>query len=511
MDALGGLWQGFAGVLGPHALFFCFVGVVLGQFVGVLPGLGPAATIAMLLPLTFRLDPATSVIMLGGVYYGTMYGGSITSILLRVPGEAASAVTAVDGYEMARRGRAGAALGIAAFGSFIAGTLGVVALGVVAPPLARLALAFGPPEQCALMLVGLTLVAYFGGRSMPRALAMACLGLLLGTVGLDPVSAAPRFTGGLLDLADGLELVAVVMGLFGIAEVAAMIARRESAPARAFEYGRLRALLPTAGDWRDSAGPIARGTVSGFLVGVIPGGTGIIASFASYAMERRWARNRARLGQGAIEGVAGPESANNAAAAGAYVPLLTLGLPGNPAMAMLLGAFIVHGVVPGPLLLRDHPQVFWSVVASMYVGNLMLLALNVPLIGIFVRALRLPPWTLVMGIVTFCLVGAYAASNNPFGIYLIAGFGALGYVLPRTGYDVIPLVLGVILGPPLEAALRQSLMMAQGRWMELFTERILVVVLLALALAVLASGLAGSRGLPPAPVAAPGDDEEGRA
>ncbi len=493
MDLLGNLLQGLASVFTPHGLLFCFLGVVVGQVVGVLPGLGPAATIAMLVPLTFRLDAATSIIMLGGIYYGTMYGGSITSILLRVPGEAASAVTCLDGYEMARHGRAGAALGIAAFGSFIAGTLGVVALALVAPPLARFALAFGPPEQCALMVLGLTLVSYFGGRSLFRALAMAALGLLLGTVGLDPVSAAPRFTGGLLDLADGIDLVAIVMGLFGIVEVVTMLATRAEAPARMLEYGRLRDLLPTARDWRDSAGPIARGTLSGFLIGVIPGGTGIIASFASYAMERKWARNRARLGQGMIEGVAGPESANNAAAAGAYVPLLTLGIPGNPAMAMLLGAFILHGVVPGPLLLRDHPQVFWSVVASMYVGNLILLILNIPLIGIFVRALRLPPWGMVTGILVFCLIGAYAANNNPFGIYVITVFGVLGYVLPKAGYDVIPLILGVILGPPMESAFRQSLMMAQGRWLDLLTERVLVVILLALAALVLASGIAGTR------------------
>ncbi len=493
MDVVGNLVHALAGVLTPHGLGFCLLGVLIGQLVGVLPGLGPAATIAMLVPLTFRLDAATSIIMLGGIYYGTMYGGSITSILLRVPGEAASAVTCLDGYEMARRGRAGAALGIAAFGSFIAGTAGVVALMLLAPPLARLALAFGPPEQCALMFLGLTLVAYFGGRSLPKALAMAALGLVLGTVGLDPVSAAPRFTGGLLDLADGIDLVAIVMGLFGIAEVASMLQAEAVGSSRPIEYGRLRDLLPTRRDWRDSAGPIARGSVAGFLVGVIPGGTGIIASFASYAMERKWARNRDRLGQGAIEGVAGPESANNAAAAGAFVPLLTLGIPGNPAMAMLLGAFILHGVVPGPLLLRDHPEVFWSVVASMYVGNLILLLLNIPLIGIFVKTLRIPAWGLITGILVFCLLGAYAANNNPFGIYVIAVFGVLGYVLPKAGYDVIPLILGVILGPSMESAFRQSWMMAQGRWLEVLGDHALVGVLLAAAALVLASGLLTTR------------------
>ena len=479
---------GFSVSLAPLNLFYCFVGILLGQIVGVLPGLGSAATIALLLPITFYMPATSAIIMLAGIWYGSMYGGSITSIVMRVPGEAASVMTCVDGYEMARQGRAGPALGIAAFGSFIAGTIGVVGLMFLAPPLAEFALRFGPPEYFALMALGLTLVSYLSGKSVPKALCMAVVGLLLGTVGLDPVRSAERFSFGNLSLQGGIELVPVVMGLFGLAEVFLMLERRLQVKDMVQAPTGLMNLLPTRQDWRDSSGAIARGTFLGFLVGILPGVGATIASFVAYALEKRTSRHPERFGKGAIEGVAAPESANNSATAAGFIPLLTLGIPSNVVTALMLGAFLLHGVTPGPTLLSQKPEMFWGVVTSMYVGNLMLLVLNIPLIGLFTRITRVPPSILGPLIVLVSLAGTYSVNNNPFDILVMVVFGAAGYLMAKYGYDAAPLVLGLVLGPMFEMALRQSLVLSQGSFL-VFFNRPIAGFLLGLALLTVMSQL----------------------
>ena len=479
MHILSSLALGFSVSLEPANLVYCFIGVLLGTLVGVLPGLGSAATIALLLPITYRIPPTSALIMLAGIWYGSMYGGSTTSILLRVPGESGSVMTCIDGFEMAKRGRAGAALGIAAFGSFIAGTLGLVGLIFLAPPLAEFALDFGPPEYFALTLTGLTLVSFLGGESWPRALAMAALGLLLGTVGLDPVRSQARFTFGTLSLQGGIELIPMVMGLFGLSQVFNMVERRPSCDEIAKTPTTLRELLPNRDEWRLAFGAILRGTLVGFLVGILPGAGATISSFAAYAVERRRAVHPERFGKGAIEGVAAPESANNSATSSGFIPLLTLGLPANVVMALMLGAFMLHGITPGPTLLAQKPEMFWGLITSMFIGNVMLLVLNLPLIGVFVKVARMPPGYLIPVIVLACVIGAYGVNNNPVDIFIMLGFGIFGYLAERFGYSLPALVLAFVLGPLMETSLRQSLILSQGSF-AVFVDRPISAVLLAL-------------------------------
>jgi putative tricarboxylic transport membrane protein len=452
---------GFSHSLSLNNIFYCLFGVTIGTAVGVLPGLGPVSSIALLLPFTYKIDVLSAIIMLAGIYYGVQYGGTMTSILVNIPGEASTVVTCIDGYQMALKGRAGAALGISAFGSFIAGTFGIVVLMLLAPPLARVALMMGPPEYTALMITGLTLVIYLSGKSMIKSLMMGVLGLILGTVGMDPMSGQLRFTMGSSALMDGIDLALVAMGLFGLAEALALMGGVKSSR-KMVETTKLKDILPTREDWKRSSVPIGRGSVAGFLMGVLPGGGAVMASFVSYAMERRFSKRPERFGQGAIEGVAGPESANNAAAVGAFVPLLTLGIPANVVMALLIGAFMIHGVNPGPLLLKDNPGLFWGIITSMYIGNFLLLILNVPLIGLFVRILKVPYEILGPIITVFCFLGAYSINNNATGILIVIVFGVVGYLMRYFEYDAAPLVLAMVLGPLMEDSLRQSLMLFRG-------------------------------------------------
>ena len=470
MDFFHNLYLAFNIALEPTNLFLCFLGCLVGTFVGVLPGLGPAASISILLPITFKLSSVQAIIMLGGLYYGTMYGGSTTSILINVPGEAASVVTCLDGYQMARQGRPGPALGIAAFGSFIAGTVATVLIMLLAPPLSNFALKFGPPEFVGLVFLGLTMVTYLSSGSMVKSLMMAVAGLLFGCIGTDIVSGKERFTLGLNTLASGLEIVPIVMGLFGISEVLLNIER--SLRGQDVFQTRVTGLLPTRQDWKLSLGAISRGTVLGFLIGLIPGGSGTIASFISYAMEKRIAKDSRSFGKGDIRGVAGPETANNAAAQGNFIPLLTMGIPCNAVIAILIGALMIHGVIPGPRLLADHPQVFWGVVGSMYTGNAMLLLLNLPLIGIWVKFLKIPYTILFPFIFLFCLIGAYTVGNNIQDLYIMILFGLLGYLMKKYGYEPAPLVLAFVLAPMFENAFRQSLMMSDSNPIIFFTHPI---------------------------------------
>jgi putative tricarboxylic transport membrane protein len=460
MDFLSNLHMAFDIALEPMNLLLCFLGCLVGTFVGVLPGLGPAAAISMLLPVTFKLSPVQAIIMLGGLYYGTMYGGSTTSILINLPGEAASVVTCLDGYQMARTGRAGPALGIAAFGSFIAGTISTILIMLLAPPLSTFALKFGPPEFVALVFLGLTMVTYLSSGSMTKSLMMAVVGLLLGSIGTDIVTGKERFTLGIDTLISGLDVVPIVMGLFGISEV--LLNLEKSTHARAAIQTEITGLLPTKRDWKDSSGPIARGSALGFLIGLIPGGSGVISSFISYAMEKRMAKDAGTFGKGDIRGVAGPESANNASSQGSFIPLLTLGIPCNAVIAILFGALMIHGVVPGPRLIFDHPQVFWGVVGSMYTGNVMLLLLNLPLIGIWVKFLKIRYAILFPFILLFCLIGAYTVGNNIENLYIMILFGLLGYVMKKYGYEPAPLVLAFVLSPMFENAFRQSMIISDS-------------------------------------------------
>jgi putative tricarboxylic transport membrane protein len=480
MRILESLALGFSVSLEPMNLVYCFLGVLLGTLVGVLPGLGSAATIALLLPVTYTMSTTSAIIMLAGIWYGSMYGGSTTSILLRVPGESASVMTCLDGFEMARRGRAGAALGIAAFGSFIAGTLGLVGLILLAPPLAEFALDFGPPEYFALTLLGLTLVSYLGTESVPKALAMTALGLLLGAVGLDLVRSHARFTFGSLSLQGGIALIPMVMGLFGMSQVLHLIDRPPKLEEIVKTPDTLLALLPNRREWRDAIGAIGRGSLVGFLVGILPGAGGTISSYVAYAIERRRSPHPERFGQGAIEGVAAPESANNSATASGFIPLLTLGIPANVVMALMLGAFMLHGVTPGPALLTQKPDMFWGIITSMFVGNLMLLVLNLPLIGLFARLARMPVAYLIPLITVACVIGAYGVNNNPFDIFIMLGFGVFGYYAERFGYSLAPLVLAFVLGPLMEESLRQSLIISEGAF-SIFVTRPISGTLLALA------------------------------
>ena len=462
MDLAQNLLFGLQVALQPMHLFACFIGVFVGTLVGVLPGIGPVATMSLLFPVTYAMSPTGSIIMMAGIYYGAMYGGSTTSILVNIPGEAASVVTCLDGYQMARKGRAGPALGIAAFGSFIAGTLSVLGIMLLAPPLARFALDFGPPEIFTLLLLGFTMIAYLSSGSKLKAIAVAFLGFFLGTIGLDPITATARFTFGTVTLTDGVGLVPMIMGLFGISEVLLNI--EEGTKQEVFET-RISGLLPTREDWKQSIGPIGRGSVLGFFLGILPGIGAIIPTFISYALEKRISRHPERFGTGTIEGVAGPEAANNAATGGSMIPLLTLGIAPNVVMAVLLGAFLVHGVQPGPLMIKEHPEIFWGVVASMYVGNAMLLVLNLPLIGIWVQLLKVPYGVLFPLILLFCVIGVYDVSGNSWDVVIMLVFGVVGYLMKKLDYEPAPLVLAYVLGRLAEESIRQSLLLARGNLM----------------------------------------------
>ena len=485
MDTLQSLVQGFSIGLQPENLFFCFIGVLIGTLVGVLPGIGPIGAISLLLPVSFRMSPLSAIIMLSGVYYGSMYGGSITSILVRIPGEAASVVTCLDGYEMARKGRAGAALGIAAFGSFIAGTMGLVGLMLFAEPLARFALRFGPPEYFAVLFLGLTLVTFLSGGSVIKAIMMGAFGFILSCVGLDSIQASPRMTFNVLYLWDGIDLVPLAVGLFGISEV--LINIEESAPSELLKIKmKLENLFPTLADWIKAKGAILRGSVLGFFLGVLPGGGAVISSFLSYGLEKRLSKEPERFGTGAIEGLAGPESANNAATAGAFVPLLTLGIPPNAVMALLFGALVLHGIRPGPFLIPQHPDLFWGVISSMYIGNAMLLVLNLPLIPMWLHVLKIPYRILFPLILLFCLIGSYSVNNRIFDMFLMTLFGIVGYLFRKFSYESAPLLLAFVLGPMVETNLRQSLLISKGSFMIFFTRPIAAVTLI-LALMLLAA------------------------
>jgi len=460
-DVLGNLGAGFGLVLTPSVLVYAVIGCILGTLVGVLPGVGPLSGMSVLLPIAIGLDPVRSLILLSGIFYGSMYGGSTTSILMNIPGEAASVVTCLDGYALARKGRAGAALAIAALGSFVAGTFGVIVLMVLAPTLGRFALRFGPPEYAALLVFGLAVLSYMSLGSMPRSLAMIVLGMLLGMVGIDRMTGYLRFDHGLAELGDGLGVVPVAVGLFGMGELLAT-AGEDRRPE--VLRPRIRDLLPTAEELRRSVKPIARGSLLGFGVGLLPGPAHIVSTFLSYAVERRFSRNPDEFGRGAIEGVAGPESANNAATTGALVPMLSLGIPPGPATAMMMAAIMVHGVSPGPLLIKEQPALFWGFVASMYVGNLVLLILNLPLVGLFVNILRIPYAWLYPIIFLFCVIGVYANAGSVVDLWIMVAMGVVGYVLRRLDFELAPIVLGLVLAPLLEVAWRQSLIMSGGSY-----------------------------------------------
>jgi putative tricarboxylic transport membrane protein len=482
VDALNNLLLGFSVALSPANLFWCFVGVFLGTIVGVLPGLGPPATIAMLLPLTFKLVHATAIIMLAGIYYGAKYGGSTTSILLNVPGESASVITCLDGYQMAKQGRAGAALGIAAISSFVAGTFGVVGLMLVAPPLARFALKFAPPEYFALMALGLAMVVFLAGKSMLKALLALVVGLWLATVGTDLFSAESRFTFGYFELLDGIDFIVASIGIFAVGEVLANLETRGGSEFFRLSGG-LKNLLPTVADIKACRFAFINGSLVGFIVGVLPGAGSTISSFLSYGLEKAFSKHPERFGSGVIEGVAAPEGANNSDTAGSLVPLLTLGIPGSNTTAILLAALILWGFRPGPLLIQDNPELFWGLVASMYIGNIMLLILNLPLVPLFAQILRVPAHVLYPTILGISIVGAYTASASFFDVWMLGFFGLLGYIMRKLEFPAAPLVLGLVLGDGMERALRQSLMMSQGNFSILLT-RPLSLTMLVMTLAI---------------------------
>ena len=459
------LMGGFATALQPVNLLYAFLGCTLGTLIGVLPGVGPAAGTAILIPVTVVLDPTGAIIMLASIYYGAMYGGTITSVLLNVPGEAASVVTCLDGYQMAKQGRAGPALAIAAIGSFIGGTVATMGLVLIALPLTRFALKFGPPEFFALMAVGLSLVTGLAGKSLTRALMSAIFGLLIAQIGIDPVMGAPRFTFGRTELLDGFGIVPVVMGLFGIGEIFLNV---EMKAVQIFETS-MRSLVPTLKDMKDSTWPIIRGTFLGFFLGLIPGVGAVVPTFLAYSIEKKISKTPERFGKGAIEGVASPETANNSYANAALIPLFTLGIPGSPTTAILMGAFMMNGLVPGPSLFNDNAPFAWAVIASLYIGNVILVILNLPFIPLWAAVLKIPYAILMTLILAFCIVGVYSLSNSVFDIGLMLAFGLVGYAFKKLDIPTAPLVLTMILGPLMERGLRQSLEMSRGDFSILFT------------------------------------------
>jgi putative tricarboxylic transport membrane protein len=485
MEVLNDLYLGFQVALTPTNLLFCFAGVVIGTLVGVLPGIGPVGAMALLLPATFGLSLKSSLIMLAGIYYGAMYGGSTTSILVNIPGEAASVITCIEGYKMARQGRAGPALGISAIGSFVGGTLSVIGLMLIANPLARAALKFGPPEYFSLMCAGLIVLTYLTQGSMVKALMTALVGFLLGSIGLDMVVGIPRFTLGINELTDGVGIIPLVMGLFGVAEV---FSNLETAMKREIFEAKIENIWPSLKDYAQSKWAIIRGSILGFLLGILPGGGAILSSFLSYGIEKKLAKEPERFGHGAIEGVAGPETANNAAAGGSLIPLLSLGIPPNVVMAMLFSAMIIHGIQPGPLLMKTSPDLFWGLVASMYVGNVLLVLLNLPLIGLWIQLLKIPYRILMPLILLFCLIGSYSLNHSIFDVMIMILSGGLGYLMRKFGYEGAPLVLAFVLGPLLEQNLRQSLLISGGSF-TIFISRPISAVTLSIAFLLLLSNL----------------------
>ena len=459
MEILDNVALGLSTALTPTNLVFAFIGVLLGTTVGVLPGIGPTGTIALLLPITFNFEPVTALIMLAGIYYGAQYGGSTTAILINLPGESSSAVTAIDGHEMALKGRAGPALATAAIGSFFAGTVATLVLVLFSPPLARMALQFGPAEYFSLIVLGLIASIALARGSAVKALAMIVLGLLFGTVGQDLYTGTPRFTFGARELYGGLNFVSVAVGMFGVAEI---LRNLETDRVREVVTKKVQGLMLSRQELRQIAGPIVRGTGLGSVLGVLPGAGHVLAAFGSYTLEKRLSKRPREFGHGAIEGVAGPESANNAAAQTSFIPLLTLGLPASPVMALMLGAFIIQGITPGPNVLVDEPELFWGLIVSMWIGNLFLVLLNLPLIGIWVKMLTVPYRILFPAIIAFACIGTYSLGSNAFHVYAIAFFGALGYFLIKLGCEPAPLLLGFILGPLLEEFFRRALIISRG-------------------------------------------------
>ncbi len=490
MELFSDLGLGIQTAVRPENLLFCFIGVALGTAVGVLPGIGPTATIGLLLPITFNFDPVTALIMLAGIYYGAQYGGSTTAILVNLPGESSAAVTAIDGYKMARQGRAGPALATAAIGSFIAGTVGVMVLVVAGPPLAQVALEFGPPEYFSLVVLGLIASTALASGSTIKALAMIVLGLLLGTVGQDIYTGTPRFTFGVRELYDGINFVAVAVGMFGVAEI---LRNLEDEKRREIVTKKVKNVWLTRDDIRRVIAPIGRGTALGSALGVLPGAGHVLASFGSYSLEKRISKRPKEFGDGAIEGVAGPESANNAAAQTSFIPLLTLGLPAHPVMALMLGAFIIHGITPGPNVLVDEPALFWGLIVSMWVGNLFLVLLNLPLIGIWVKMLTIPYRVLFPAIIAFACIGAYSLGLNRYDVYAIAFFGILGYVLVKLGCEPAPFLLGFVLGPLLEEYLRRAMIISRGDPSVFFTRPLSLALLIGAAIALVIPVLPGIR------------------
>ncbi|MBN8914788.1 tripartite tricarboxylate transporter permease [Xanthobacter sp. YC-JY1] len=481
MELFDNLALGFSVALSLQNIFYCFVGALLGTLIGVLPGLGPVATIAMLLPLTFGLPPVSALIMLAGIYYGAQYGGSTTAILINLPGESSSVVTAIDGHQMARKGRAGAALATAALGSFFAGSVATLLLALFAPPLANLALQFGPPEYFSLMVLGLIASVTLASGSVVKAIAMIVLGLILGLSGQDIYTGTPRFTFDLPELSDGFDFVALAMGMFGISEI---IRNLEDEHQRSLVAAKVKSLMLTKEEFKRIIAPVLRGTALGSFLGILPGGGAMLSSFASYSIEKKLSRHPQEFGRGAIEGVAGPESANNAGAQTSFIPMLTLGIPSNPVMALMIGALIIQGITPGPNVVTEKPDLFWGVIASMWVGNFMLVLLNLPLIGMWVKLLTVPYHVMFPAIIAFCCIGVYSVNNNVFDVYTMALFGLLGYALVKLDCEPAPLLLGFVIGPMLEEYLRRAMLISRGD-PTVFVTRPISAVLLLLALAAL--------------------------
>lgn len=482
MELFDNLALGFSVAFSLQNLLYCFVGCLLGTLIGVLPGLGPVATIAMLLPITFGLPPVSALIMLAGIYYGAQYGGSTTAILINLPGESSSVVTALDGHQMAKQGRAGAALATAALGSFFAGTVATFLLALFAPPLADLALKFGPPEYFALMVLGLIASVTLASGSIVKALAMIVLGLLLGLSGQDIYTGTPRFTFDMQELADGFDFVALAMGVFGIGEI---IRNLEDEEERSLVAAKVSSLMLTKDEFKQIIAPVLRGTILGSALGILPGGGAMLSSFASYSIEKKISKNPKSFGKGAIAGVAGPESANNAGAQTSFIPMLTLGIPSNPVMALMIGALIIQGITPGPNVVTEKPDLFWGIIASMWIGNLMLVLLNLPLIGMWVRLLTVPYHVLFPAIMAFCCIGVYSVNNNTFDVYTMAMFGVAGYMLVKLDCEPAPLLLGFVIGPMLEEYLRRAMLISRGDPMVFLTRPISATLLLLAAAALI--------------------------
>ncbi|HEX6176593.1 MAG TPA: tripartite tricarboxylate transporter permease [Candidatus Binatia bacterium] len=490
MDLVDNISLGFQTAFTLANLFYCLIGVFLGTLIGVLPGLGPTATIAMLLPLTFALPPISSLIMLAGIYYGSQYGGSTTSILVNLPGEAASVVTTLDGYQMAKQGRAGVALATCAIGSFFAGTVATFLIAAFGPPLAAIALKFGPAEYFSLMTLGLVASIVLAQGSLLHAFGMVVLGLLLGLVGTDVTSGVPRFTFDIPELADGIGFVTVAMGMFGLGEI---IRNLEAEAQRSVVVAKITTLMPTRQDFKRMIAPVLRGTAIGSILGILPGSGSILGAFAAYSIEKKVSKNRAQFGKGAIEGVAAPESANNAGAQTSFIPMLTLGIPSNPVMALMVGAMIIQGIQPGPSVITEQPALFWGIVVSMWIGNLFLLILNLPLIGLWVRMIMVPYRLLYPAILVFCAIGVFSLRNSQFDVYMMALFGILGYVFSKLGCEPAPMLLAFILGPLMEEFLRRAMLLSRGDPL-VFVQRPISATLLGIAVLAMCAVLLPSFG-----------------